>query len=86
MMMNMAWKIGVKSQARRLSGSAPGCGRASAAGWGVGDAAGAPPDAAAAARRAGRDEEDHARSGAAMSRERRAEQRREQCHERERPR
>ena len=46
MMMNMTWKIGVNSQARRLIGSAPGC-AGWRGGWGVGETCGAPdtPDA-----------------------------------------
>ena len=39
MMMNMTWKIGVNSQARRLMGSAPGC-AGSRGGCGVGEACG----------------------------------------------
>ena len=56
MMMNMTWKIGVNSQARRLIGSAPGC-----AGWrggcGVGETCGAPdtPDAPGLGRGRARD-------------------------------
>ena len=42
MMINMAWKIGLKSQARRLIGSAPGCAGVSG-GWYDGDGE-APPE------------------------------------------
>jgi hypothetical protein len=41
MTMNIAWKIGVKSQASRLTGSAPGEAGVSG-GWGVGEAPPAP--------------------------------------------